>query len=89
MATKVSWCVSAHPLGVLSGGYWGTAPRELPFEGGDPIAKRCILGFLIAQSFGEVEGNERENSEQSNQHALPLEVVTVAPEADVTVDPAR
>jgi hypothetical protein len=46
--------------GALSGAHWGTAPRELPFEGGDPIAKRCVLGFLIAQSLGKVEGNERE-----------------------------
>ena len=38
----------------------GSTPRELPFEGGDPIAKRSVLGFLVAQSLGEVEGNGHE-----------------------------
>jgi hypothetical protein len=57
--------------GALSSAHWGTAPRELPFEGGDPIAKCSVLGFLIAQSLGEVAGNEHEKPEQPDQHVLP------------------
>lgn len=72
---------------MLSNAHWGTAPRELPFEGGDPIAKRSVLGFLIAQSLGEVAGNEHEKPEQPDQHVLP-EIVTVTREGGVTVDPA-
>jgi hypothetical protein len=37
----------------LSGAECGTTLR-LPFEGDDPIAKRSVLGFLVAQSLGEV-----------------------------------
>jgi hypothetical protein len=38
----------------LSDADCGTTPPELPFEGGDPIAKRSVFGLLIAQSLGEV-----------------------------------
>jgi len=57
--------------GALSSAHWGTAPRELPFERGDPIAKRSVLGFLIAQSLGEVARNEHEKPEKPDQHEVP------------------
>jgi hypothetical protein len=38
--------------GALSSAHWGAAPRDLPFERGEAIAKRSVLGFLIAQSLG-------------------------------------
>jgi hypothetical protein len=54
---------SAPGQGALSSAHCGTTPRELPFERGDPIAKRSIRGFLIAQSLAEVEGNDHEKPE--------------------------
>jgi hypothetical protein len=57
---------SALGRGALSGAHCSTTPRELPFEGGDSIAKRSVLGFLIAQSLAEVEGNDHEKHEQSD-----------------------
>jgi hypothetical protein len=63
--------VGARARAALSSAHWGTAPRELPFERGEPIAKRSVLGFLIAQSLGEVAGNEHEKPEQPDQHELP------------------
>jgi hypothetical protein len=56
--------------GALSGAHSSTTPRELPFEGGDPIAKRGVLGLLIAQSLGEVQSDDHERPEQYDQHAL-------------------
>jgi hypothetical protein len=57
--------------GARSSAHWGTAPRELPFERRDPIAKRSVLGFLIAQSLGEVARNEHEKPEKPDQHEVP------------------
>jgi hypothetical protein len=62
---------SAPGRGALSSAHWGTAPRQLPFERGDPIAKGSVLGSLIAQSLGEVAGNEHEKPEQPDQHVFP------------------
>ena len=55
--------IGGGPRGALSSAHWGTAPRELPFERGDPIAKRSVLGSFIAQSLGKVAGNEHEKPE--------------------------
>ena len=76
--------------GALSGPRWDTTPRELPFERGDPIAKRSVRGFLIAQSLAEVEGNDHENSERSGHHAFTPEVPVAAHgrQGGATVDPA-
>jgi hypothetical protein len=60
--------ISSHPAHESN---LGSTPRELSFEGGDPLAKRSVRGLLIVQSLAEIEGNEHENPEKSDQHALP------------------
>jgi hypothetical protein len=56
--------------GALSGAHSGLMPRELAFQGGVPIAKGSVRGFLIAQSLGEVEGNDHEKPDCAYQHAF-------------------
>jgi hypothetical protein len=57
------WRSSAPRARCISSAHWGTAPRELPFERGEAIVKRSIRGFFIAQSLGEVAGNEHQKPE--------------------------